>query len=120
MQTSPSSVSSSRDGSATILKQLTRVLERQLRSTWDGKGRLNAAKARAAISDLTERVLVNHHGGDTSTGDGSLVEYAQLAVEKIKRVTTRADAVAVVDLRGILARVSLVRWARARIAWQTW
>lgn len=116
MQTSPlDPISSSNSGKDVkpnshddkVLKQLTRVLERQLRSTWDGVGRLRAAKARAVVSELTERVLVNNHGSRTDEGDDLSERHARLAVDKIGQVLVRASGVVVVDLRGIVARVSL-------------
>lgn len=90
-----------------ILKQLTRMLERQLRSTWDGVGRLRAAKARAVVSELTERVLVDNHGSRTDSGKDLSERHAGLAVDSIRQVLSRASAVAVIDLRGIVARVSM-------------
>jgi hypothetical protein len=90
-----------------VLKQLTRMLERQLRSTWDGVGRLRAAKARAVVSELTERVLVDNHGSRTDSGKDLSERHAGLAVDSIRQVLSRASAVAVVDLRGIVARVSM-------------
>lgn len=116
MQTSPLDPSSSSNSGKDVkpnshddrvLKQLTRVLERQLRSTWDGVGRLRAAKARAVVSELTERVLVNNHGSRTDEGDDLSERHARLAVYKIGQVLVRASGVVVVDLRGIVARVSL-------------
>jgi hypothetical protein len=89
-----------------VLKQLTRMLERQLRSTWDGVGRLRAAKARAVVSELTERVLVDNHGSRTDSGKDLSERHAGLAVDSIRRVLSRASVVGVVDMRGIVARVS--------------
>jgi hypothetical protein len=90
-----------------VLKQLTRMLERQLRSTWDGVGRLRAAKARAVVSELTERVLVDNHGSRTGSGEDLSERHAGLAVDSIRQVLSRASAVGVVDMRGIVARVSM-------------
>ncbi|KAG7528088.1 hypothetical protein FFLO_06424 [Filobasidium floriforme] len=87
-----------------VLKQLTRILERQLRSTWDGVGRLRAAKARAVVSELTKRVLVNNHGSRTDSGKDLSERHAGLAVDSIRQVLSRASAVGVVDMRGIVAR----------------
>jgi hypothetical protein len=113
MSTEPMSSSSSADNDDSnykndqVLKQLTRMLERQLRSTWDGVGRLRAAKARAVVSELTERVLVDNHGSRTGSGEDLSERHAGLAVDSIRQVLSRASAVAVVDLRGIVARVSM-------------
>jgi hypothetical protein len=113
MSTEPMSSSSPADNDDSnykndqVLKQLTRMLERQLRSTWDGVGRLRAAKARAVVSELTERVLVDNHGSRTGSGEDLSERHAGLAVDSIRQVLSRASAVAVVDLRGIVARVSM-------------
>jgi hypothetical protein len=113
MSTEPMSSSSSADNDDSnykndqVLKQLTRMLERQLRSTWDGVGRLRAAKARAVVSELTERVLVDNHGSRTGSGEDLSERHAGLAVDSIRQVLSRASAVGVVDMRGIVARVSM-------------
>jgi hypothetical protein len=113
MSTEPMSSSSSADNDDSnykndqVLKQLTRMLERQLRSTWDGVGRLRAAKARAVVSELTERVLVDNHGSRTGSGEDLSERHAGLAVDSVRQVLSRASAVGVVDMRGIVARVSM-------------
>ena len=112
MQTSTFDPESAKNVGDKVLKQLTRMLERQLRSTWDGAGRLRAAKARAVVSELTERVLVHNHGLRTEEADDLSAKHARLAVEKIEQVLLRAGAVTVVDLRGIVARVGLGQWCR--------
>jgi len=111
MSTEPMSSSADNDDSNDkndqVLKQLTRMLERQLRSTWDGVGRLRAAKARAVVSELTERVLVDNHGSRTDSGEDLSERHAGLAVHSVRQVLSRASAVGVVDMRGIVARVSM-------------
>jgi hypothetical protein len=110
MSTEPMSSSAdnndSNDKNDKVLKQLTRMLERQLRSTWDGVGRLRAAKARAVVSELTERVLVDNHGSRTGSGEDLSERHAGLAVDSVRQVLSRASAVGLVDMRGIVARVS--------------
>jgi hypothetical protein len=100
-------INDSNDKNDQVLKQLTRMLERQLRSTWDGVGRLRAAKARAVVSELTERVLVDNHGSRTGSGEDLSERHAGLAVHSVRQVLSRASAVGVVDMRGIVARVSM-------------
>jgi hypothetical protein len=113
-----------------VLLQLTRMLQTQLRATWEGATRTRAARARRAISDFIDRTLrpfdLDGHGQEPelgkdarrasigSTGYDSagfkgrdvLIGHAQSLAEDIQTVMTDARTVMLVDLRAFHATVS--------------
>jgi hypothetical protein len=130
-----------------VLRNLTKMLESQLRATWDGNGRLRAARARAAVSELIDRALVSAvseknaqiqevigssepttpvartHRMDVdrtsrnrSTSNSKPVKmnaaspfgpHARIACDQILTVLSQAESVLVIDLRSVIATVSL-------------
>jgi hypothetical protein len=82
-----------------VMKHVSRMLETQLRASWEGQGRTREARARRAVSDFVEMI------GETKDGD---VDPYSLAVKQIRAGLKAVDGVGVVDLRSIHGVVSLV------------
>lgn len=121
-----------------VMDHITRMLETQLRATWDGHRRTREARARRAISKLLEVALIQSSTIDdaqsvetprdsvlsdpisnSATGYGedpgpdreevqSLTVSASYAARQIKEVLQEVERVMVVDIQSIVKIVSMI------------
>jgi len=113
-----------------VLDHITRMLETQLRATWEGHKRTREARARRAISDYIETTLVQPVGAgfdqsafpesssvsspsdvpsssqgrtdsDEERNADSLAMHASFALKKLRAVLNEVDTAAVVDVRSL-------------------
>lgn len=120
-----------------VLDHITRMLETQLRATWEGHKRTREARARRAISDYIETTLVQPAGAgfdqsafpesssisspsdvpsssqgtrndtDDERTADSLALHSAFALKKIRAVLDEVDTAAVVDVRTLQPIVRL-------------
>ena len=112
-----------------VLDHITRMLETQLRATWEGHKRTREARARRAISDYIETALVQPAGAGfdqsafpesssvsspsdvlssshfTDSEDDKIMDtlamHASFALKKLRSVLDEVDTAAVVDVRSL-------------------
>ncbi|KAJ9123176.1 hypothetical protein QFC22_001369 [Naganishia vaughanmartiniae] len=105
--TDPEVAARMRESSHTmVLREITRMLQTQLRATWDCNRRSKDSQMRRSISDLIEQTLArpcaqliaNEVKGRPEETD-SLKEFAELACTQIRTVLTEAQIAMIVDLR---------------------
>ncbi|WWC69787.1 uncharacterized protein I206_103730 [Kwoniella pini CBS 10737] len=100
-----------------VVKNITKMLETQLRATWEGHTRTREAKVRRALTDLIDEAFV----GDQSTLSDSFAEanqvskgavltgrsvsalndLAQSALDRLITLAPEIEAVVMMDIRGI-------------------
>ncbi|WWC85173.1 uncharacterized protein L201_000030 [Kwoniella dendrophila CBS 6074] len=106
-----------------VVRNITKMLETQLRATWEGHIRTREAKVRRAITDLIEEGFVGDQsenlqpytedidGGKSGviSGGGSLTMFEDLAnsaMDKLIALTSELDAICMVDIRSLRIQTS--------------
>lgn len=77
-----------------VVRNVTTMLETQLRATWEGDQRTKEGRARVALSELIETALV-----DVTLRDGDRVSHE--ALEKICKVLPDVDSIALINSGGV-------------------
>lgn len=98
-----------------VLREITRLLQTQLRATWDCNRRSKDSQMRRSISDFIEQTLArpcaqlitNDMKGRTEEAD-SLKDFAELACSQMRAVLAEAEIAMIVDLRTTSTNVSLI------------
>jgi len=93
-----------------VIDSVTKMLETQLRGSWEGDQRRRDGRARLALSDFIEETLVENDGQQEASntaadpmGDGRVTmrRLAQSAVDKIIEIIVEADSISVWDVRAV-------------------
>ncbi|KAJ9107581.1 hypothetical protein QFC21_001040 [Naganishia friedmannii] len=93
-------------GHTMVLREITRMLQTQLRATWDCNRRSKDSQMRRSISAFIEHTLarpcaqlIANRMKDLSVESDSLKEFAELACAQIREVLPEAEMAMIVDLR---------------------
>lgn len=96
-----------------IISRVTKMLEVQLRGSWEGDQRRRDGRARVALSEFIEESLVENAGlaqepsVASSTADlmgdgrGTMRVLAESAVEKISKIVIEAGSISIWDVRAV-------------------
>lgn len=100
-----------------VIENVSRMLETQLRATWEGQGKTREARARRGVSDLLENILVTpgqkmsrnpspsslrSNGGDQRGVEGDALE----ALNRLKTVMEEMSSGMIIDLSSLQVMVS--------------
>ncbi|WVR06714.1 hypothetical protein IAU60_003746 [Kwoniella sp. DSM 27419] len=90
-----------------VINHVTKMLETQLRATWEGHVRTREAKVRRAITDLIEEAFVqgvDKHGATTRTvkeADGFFADLAASALNRLMTLSPKLDTLSLVDMQAV-------------------
>ncbi|WVF71085.1 hypothetical protein IAT40_005882 [Kwoniella sp. CBS 6097] len=102
-----------------VVRNVTTMLETQLRATWEGHIRTREAKVRRVITDLIEEAFVgDYNESERRRGKGELnarvqseidttnvfADLAQSAADKLLALAPEVDAVVLMDVRGLIPK----------------